>query len=136
VGSGLGQVCILVGLLTGARSVGIEFEPTYCDYARRSARRLNLRDVEFVNADARVAEYQAGAVYFMYTPFRGEMMERVLDRIERASRGGPVAICTLGTCGEQVAKRSWLTRVAPRGGRSDALTVWARGAEAGCAPSG
>ena len=47
LGSGLGQVPILVGLLTGARTKGIEFEPAYCDYAQQCARRLNLSHIEF-----------------------------------------------------------------------------------------
>lgn len=39
LGSGLGQVSILVRLLTGAKTKGIEFEPAYCDYARQCVRR-------------------------------------------------------------------------------------------------
>ena len=39
LGSGLGQVVILVSLLSGARAKGIEFDPAYCEYARRCATR-------------------------------------------------------------------------------------------------
>jgi hypothetical protein len=34
LGSGLGQVPLLVNLLSGVTAKGIEFEPAYCDYAR------------------------------------------------------------------------------------------------------
>src|SRR5262249_49952363 len=37
LGSGLGHVPILVSLLTDARAVGVEVEPTYVHYARCSA---------------------------------------------------------------------------------------------------
>src|SRR5262245_51676100 len=49
LGSGLGQVPILVNLLSGATAKGIEFEPAYCDYARACVAALNLSRVEFVN---------------------------------------------------------------------------------------
>jgi hypothetical protein len=48
VGSGLGQVSMLVNLLSGVRAKGVEFEPAYCDYARRCAKELNLSRVEFI----------------------------------------------------------------------------------------
>ena len=37
LGSGLGQVVILVNLLSGGRAKGIEIDPAYCEYARRCA---------------------------------------------------------------------------------------------------
>jgi SAM-dependent methyltransferase len=81
VGSGLGQAAILVNLLTGARARGIEIEPAYCAYARDCAARLGLRDVEFITADAREADLSEGTVFFLYTPFRGNMMLEVLGRL-------------------------------------------------------
>src|ERR1700722_6089877 len=35
LGAGLGQVVMLVHLLTGVRALGVEIEPAYCAYARR-----------------------------------------------------------------------------------------------------
>jgi len=86
LGSGLGQVPILVGLLTGAKTKGIEFEAAYCDYAQQSARRLNLSHVEFVNLDARDADYSDGTVFFMYTPFTGKLLQEVLEKLKGESR--------------------------------------------------
>jgi len=108
LGSGLGQVPILVHLLTGARAKGIEFEPAYCDYARRCARELNLSGVEFMNVDARDASYSGGTVFFMYTPFRGKLLEEVLGRLQDESRTRTIRICTYGPCSLQMSDRRWL----------------------------
>jgi hypothetical protein len=67
LGSGLGQVPILVNLLSGVTAKGIEFEPAYCNYARGCAADLNLSGLEFVNVDARDADYSDGTVFFIYT---------------------------------------------------------------------
>ncbi|MDB5151895.1 MAG: Histone methylation protein, partial [Mucilaginibacter sp.] len=69
LGSGLGQVAILVNLLAGITAKGVEFEPAFCEYARDCAADLNLSNVTFINADARKADYSQGTIFFMYTPF-------------------------------------------------------------------
>lgn len=107
LGSGLGQVCILVNLLTGAKSKGVEFEPAYCDYARQCARRLNLPEVEFVNQDARAADYADGTIFFMYTPFRGKLLQQVLRKLEGEAQNRRIRICTYGPCSQQVSAQPW-----------------------------
>ena len=108
LGSGLGQVCILVNLLTGARTKGVEFQPAYCDYATRCARDLNLSGVEFINQDAREADYSDGTVFFMYTPFEGEMLQEVLGRLKREAQKRPIRVGTYGPCTLQASRQSWL----------------------------
>jgi len=110
LGSGLGQVTILVNLLAGVRAKGIEFEPAYCDYARRCATRLGLSRVEFANVDAREADYSDGTVFFMYTPFEGRLLQEVLEKLEGESRKRIIRIYTYGPCTAQVSNQSWLKR--------------------------
>jgi len=111
LGSGLGQVSILVNLLTGARGKGIEFEPAYCDHARRRARELGLDDVEFLNLDARDADYSAGTVFFMYTPFTGELLQEVLTKLRDETRDKLVRVWAYGPCILSVSRQSWLRQV-------------------------
>jgi len=111
LGSGLGQVPILVNLLSGARARGIEFDPAYCDYGQQCARGLSLSRVEFINVDARQADYSDGTIFFMYTPFEGQLLEDVLKKLERESRKREIRISTYGTCTLQVSRHSWLERV-------------------------
>ncbi len=110
LGSGLGHVPILVNLLSGATAKGIEFEPAYCDYARVCAADLNLSRVEFINADARTADYAHGTVFFMYTPFEGHMLQGALARLREESQGRKIRLFTYGPCTPHVSQQSWLTR--------------------------
>ncbi len=114
LGSGLGQVPILVHLLSGAAAKGVEFEPAYCDYARTCAADLEVSGVEFIQADARRADYAAGTVYFLYTPFNGEILAEVLEKLRRESRK-PIRIFTYGPCTAEVTRVAWLRRLDPHG---------------------
>jgi len=124
IGSGLGQVSILVHLLSGIRAKGVEFEPTYCDYARRCARGLNLPEVQFINADAREADYSDGTIFFMYSPFEGRMLERVLERLRHESAKRSIRLCTYGPCTQQVNRQSWLECLDDNGIRVDRLAMY------------
>jgi hypothetical protein len=108
LGSGLGQVAIVVHLLTGVRVKGIEYEPAFCAYARQCAKVFGLSAVEFLNVDARDADYAEGTVFFMFTPFMGSILEAVLSRLYLASRQHPIRVCTFGPCTIEVAKQPWL----------------------------
>ena len=111
LGSGLGLVVILVKLLSGATAKGVEVDPAYCEYARRCARDLNLSGVDFINADARVAEYPGGTVFFLYTPFEGRMLQQVLDRLEQVAKTRRIGLYTYGPCTWQVSRQPWLESV-------------------------
>jgi SAM-dependent methyltransferase len=114
LGSGLGQVAILVNLLTGITSRGVELEPAFCDYARDCAAELNLSNAAFINTDARKADYSDGTVFFMYTPFTGKMLQEVLDILRKEAQHRKIKIITYGPCTAQVALQSWLDFAAPK----------------------
>lgn len=113
LGSGLGQVAILVNLLAGITVKGIEFEPAFCDYAGDCVADLNLSNVTFINVDARKADYSEGTIFFMYTPFKGEILEEVLEVLRKESLRRKIKIITYGPCTAQVALQSWLDFAAP-----------------------
>jgi hypothetical protein len=108
LGSGLGQVAILVNLLAGILTRGIEFEPAFCDYARDCAASLNLSNVTFINVDARNADYSEGTIFFMFTPFSGEILQEVLEILKKESLRRKIKIITYGPCTAMVALRTWL----------------------------
>jgi hypothetical protein len=110
LGSGLGQVVILVALSSGARSRGVEFEPAHCEYARRSAHRLNVAGVDFIEADVRDAPLDDGTVFFLFTPFRGAMLQKVMERLRAEAATRPIRVCSYGPCTAEIASASWLRR--------------------------
>jgi len=124
LGSGLGQVAILVHLLTGVAAKGIEFEPAFCNYARDCAAALNLTGVSFINIDARKADYSAGTVFFLYTPFTGEMLQEVLELLRAESLHRKIRVITYGPCTPQVALQSWLCSTNPMDNNSYRLAFF------------
>jgi hypothetical protein len=67
--------------------------------------------VTFVNADAREADYADGTVFFMFTPFKGAILDAVLARLEQEARERPIVVCTYGSCTLYVAEQAWLNSV-------------------------
>lgn len=104
VGSGLGKATLLVNLLTGARTVGLELEPALVDAARRRAEDLGLTGVTYVRGDARVSVPE-GTVYYLYLPFTGAALDAAMARLEDATRGRAVTVCTLGL---ELSRWPWL----------------------------
>jgi len=98
----------LLNLLTGVTAKGVEFEPAFCKYAEDCVGELNLNKVEFINADARQANYSQGTIFFMYTPFNGEIMQEVLTALKQESLKRKIKIITYGPCTAEVGLQSWL----------------------------
>jgi hypothetical protein len=108
LGSGLGHVPLLVSICTRACSIGIELEAAYIERARQGAQKLNLDRVSFIQQDARAANLSSGTVFYLYTPFTGSMMDRMLDLLQREAATRRIRICTYGPCTSVVAKEPWL----------------------------
>jgi len=108
LGAGLGQVCVLVHLLTGVRAVGIEVDPALWAYSERLARRLGLADVTFFVGDARQADLTMGTLFFLYTPFTGTLLAAVLARIGELAARHRIRVASYGPCTSWVAREGWL----------------------------
>ena len=118
LGSGLGHVPLLVSMLKGVRSVGIEVQAAYVESAQECARSLRLNRVGFVAADARAADLSSGTVFYLYTPFKGSILADVLSMLRRESMRRSIKICSLGPCTNTVANETWLkTSSKPSAGR-------------------
>lgn len=109
IGSGLGQVVMLVHLLTGVEAVGLEVMQAFVERARVEAERLGVDGVTFKEGDARWADLCGGTVYFLFSPFRGQMLQTVLSRLRDAACTRRLTICSFGPCTAQIAAESWLT---------------------------
>lgn len=108
LGSGLGQVTILVNLLSSVMSKGVEFDGAFCNYASGCAADLHLNDVEFIHSDARYTDYSSGSVFFMYTPFEGKILADTLHNLHGEAIKRRIKIFTFGPCIREVAKKNWL----------------------------
>jgi hypothetical protein len=102
----------------------VEVEPAFCEYARACAAALRLTQVEFMNADARRADYAEGTIFFMYTPFEGSMLLEVLERLRERSRSTPIRLATYGACTAIVAQQDWLSAPSPAEPGSERLALF------------
>lgn len=113
LGSGLGHVPLLVSILTGIRTVGVEIQHAYIASAQASAQSLNLSCVRFVAEDARTTDLSAGTVFYLFSPFKGSILTDVLNRLRREAEERPIRICSLGPCTRALQNQSWVQPVAP-----------------------
>jgi SAM-dependent methyltransferase len=108
LGAGLGLVPMLVSLLSPAWAKGVEVEPAFCAYAHARAAALRLERVTFIHADARNADYADGTVFFLYTPFEGQILQQVLHKLHHEARTRTITLFTYGPCTATVSQQSWL----------------------------
>jgi SAM-dependent methyltransferase len=108
VGSGLGRAAALVHLLTGAAVIGLEIQPHLVIGARDLAARLLLSRISSVEGDAaKLAGYiPIGSVFFLYCPFGGERLARVLGGLKHIARTRELRICCIDL---PLPPCSWLT---------------------------
>jgi hypothetical protein len=95
LGSGLGRVAILAHLLSGARARGVEIQEHLVHGARARCDALALSAVSFVHANAADIELD-GSIFFLYAPFNGELLARVLRRLEAVAKRRPILLCAVG----------------------------------------
>ena len=124
LGSGLGHVPMLVHVLTGARTRGVELEPAYVDSATRAALALALAEVTFVAGDARDAELSGVDVFYLFTPFLGRVLRDVLRRIEIEAASRPLRVVVLGPCARTFARMPWLRSDDPDPSATDRIVVF------------
>ncbi len=110
LGSGPGQVVMLVSLLALVISTGIESEQAFCAYAGKMAADLNLDRVNFINSDARDADYSTGTVFFMYSPFEGKMLRDVIRKLYGEAKKRMIKIFSYGPCTHVIAQEQWLIK--------------------------
>lgn len=109
LGAGLGRVVFTVALLSSGQVKGVEVEPAYVAVAQQRAHALGLTRVSFIDADARAADYGDGTVFFLYTPFKGTILRRVLALLQAQARTHQIRLCTYGPGTLEVQDQGWLT---------------------------
>jgi SAM-dependent methyltransferase len=108
VGSGLGRATALVHLLTGAAAIGLEIQPRLVHTARDLATRLLVPRVSFVEGDAAqlAGVIAVGSVFFLYCPFSGDRLAKVLVQLERIAQTRTIRVCCVDL---PLPPCSWLT---------------------------
>ncbi len=112
VGSGAGRAALLVHLETGASCIGLEIQPSLVATAQARADWLKLSRIRFVEGDAAdmIRSIAIGTVFFLYCPFSGDRLRRLLDGLEDVARTRPIRVCCIDM---PLLERPWLARLPP-----------------------
>ena len=82
LGCGVGHVALPLALRhQDCRVVGIERHPGRVRYAREQAQRLGVDNCSFICGSADEEDLSRGTFFYLYHPFDGQTLERVLRRI-------------------------------------------------------
>jgi SAM-dependent methyltransferase len=110
IGSGVGRAAVVMHLLTGASVIGIEVQSGHVNAARALTQRLGLGNVTFVQGDAvqLTTEFTAGSVFFLYCPFSGERLVKLLGHFEALARIRSICVCAVDL---PLPPCQWLERV-------------------------
>jgi hypothetical protein len=111
LGSGLGRATMLTHLITGARAIGVEIQPHLARAARELSARLNLARCAVLPGDAVqvTGDLTSGTVFFLYCPFSGERLAKLLDALEPIAQTRPIRVCCVDL---PLPPRPWLTQLA------------------------
>jgi len=95
IGSGLGRAAVVVHLLTGAQSMGLEVQSALAHGSRELVRRLHLPRVSTLEGDANslASSLDTATVFFLYCPFSGERLSRLFASLEPLARTRTLRIC-------------------------------------------
>jgi hypothetical protein len=96
LGAGLGKVVMAVHLLTGARCRGVDLQADLVEQARVGAAGLAMGGVSFDHADAIDADLGDATVVFLYLPFTGAVLAKVMERLHVVAAKRAIVVCTLG----------------------------------------
>ena len=97
IGSGVGRATTLVHLLTGAGAIGLEIQSALVAAASHLAKSLSVTRVSTVHGDAAelVGAIPGGNVFFLYCPFSGDRLVKVLAELERIARTRMIRVCSV-----------------------------------------
>jgi SAM-dependent methyltransferase len=115
VGAGTGRAAALVHLLTGASVIGVEIQPHLVRAARGLAARLPGSRLAWVEGDAAelTGSLTIGSVFFLYCPFSGERLAKVLAGLEPIARTRTIRVCCVDL---PLPPCPWLTLEPPYAG--------------------
>mgnify|MGYP001106663586 CR=1 FL=1 len=122
LGSGLGHVPLLAAICSGATALGIEREASYVACAQAAADALRLSRARFLCGDARDADFTRGTLFYLYTPFRGAVLDTVLGALRREAQRRTLRLAAHGPCVAALAAQPWLLADTPP--RADRITLF------------
>jgi len=111
VGAGMGRAAAFLHLATGASVVALEIQRALVRAARALTTRLALERITIVEGDVAALgrDLGGGTVFFLYCPFSGERLDRLVDALAPVARTRELRVCALDL---PLPSRPWLAPMA------------------------
>jgi len=118
-GSGLGRIVLMAATFPFRRVVGVEYSEELNREASRiiggMKPRLRCRDIELVTADASTFALPGDTtVLYFYNPFLGEVLDRVIEKIEQSLMARPrkikIVYCHPAAFEDRIRGRPWVCK--------------------------
>lgn len=112
IGSGAGRATALVHLLTGATVMGLEIQPALVRAARDLFARLHMSRASCAQGDAAslAGQVRTGTVFFLYCPFSGDRLAKLVADLEPLARTRMIRVCCVDV---PLPPCPWLTPAGP-----------------------
>lgn len=120
LGSGVGRAAAVLAMLSGAEVVGVEIQPALVSTARVLAARVPSLRLHFIEGDAAELPGRApeATLFFLYCPFGGARLDRLLERVEAIAHTREVRLACVDL---PLPPRPWLE---PLPSSSPAVTMF------------
>ncbi len=92
IGAGYGHVVFYGACVAPCRFRAIEILPARCAAMRRSARRLGLRNIKIIQADAQTQSYADLSYLFVNSPFFPDAARQFIAKLKSSRRRAPTVI--------------------------------------------
>ena len=112
IGAGVGRAAAFLHLATGASVIGIEIQSRLVTAFRNLAARMQLSRMSVVEGDAAavVSRMTTGTVFFLYCPFSGDRLAKVVAALEPFARTKTIHVCCVDL---PLPSCDWLVRERP-----------------------
>lgn len=108
IGAGAGTVVLLLALMSGRPVRGVEVDKNYADFAAERCKRWGLKNAEIAHADACTVDYGEGTDFYLYDPFRGQMLERFVQTLRPVAQDHVIQVFAFGACHKGLEAVPWL----------------------------
>lgn len=114
IGAGVGRTLVLTQLWTGAHVIGVEVQAELAARARELLTRTAVPHASVLHGDACavVRGLPIATVFFLYCPFSGERLRRLLADLEDLARTRPIRVCCVSL---PDLHEEWLVPISARG---------------------
>ncbi|MDX1608090.1 MAG: methyltransferase domain-containing protein [Candidatus Spechtbacterales bacterium] len=108
LGSGYGRVVLYTALMTRAQCFGVELIEDRLQKGREAARKLKLKNAEFLSGNVLDQNLNIANIFFLFNPFKGSVLTKVVEKLKDISDEKKITVIIWGGREMFFTNRNWL----------------------------